>query len=184
MKVKLLTADGGFVHEATIPPFRDAPEVLFWGSRVFKYHSTTNSVFEFREAFVYALLDNAHLTTVDNNLTSVKALQHLLTDLYVGVMGLIPEIGDGDVTMISAEDKDRLQTIVLDAAEGRTVVDLDLPFPKAPSEIHEVSALNPLEKWVVERASAFTENTDPTAQIKCEESVVGSALILTITKPE
>lgn len=35
MTVKLFTRDGGFVHEAAIPPFNPPPEVIGWGSRVF-----------------------------------------------------------------------------------------------------------------------------------------------------
>jgi hypothetical protein len=35
MKIKLFTRDGGFVHEALIPPFKPAPEVITWGARVF-----------------------------------------------------------------------------------------------------------------------------------------------------
>lgn len=35
LKVKLFTRAGGFVHEATIPPFTPAPEILTWGDRAF-----------------------------------------------------------------------------------------------------------------------------------------------------
>jgi hypothetical protein len=37
IRVKLFTADGGFVVEGEIPPFQTEPDVLIWGERVFKF---------------------------------------------------------------------------------------------------------------------------------------------------
>jgi hypothetical protein len=35
IKVKLYTSDGRFVSEALMPPFRELPDVVVWGARVF-----------------------------------------------------------------------------------------------------------------------------------------------------
>ncbi len=35
MTVKLYTREGGFVTEATIPPFLTMPDVVLWGERFF-----------------------------------------------------------------------------------------------------------------------------------------------------
>jgi len=35
VRVHLYTRDGGFVTEATIPPFAPPPEVITWGARLF-----------------------------------------------------------------------------------------------------------------------------------------------------
>jgi len=42
MKIQLLTRDHGFVRDGEIPPFRPAPEVITWGSRVFVHDETAN----------------------------------------------------------------------------------------------------------------------------------------------
>jgi len=36
MKARLLTSDGGFVAAVVLPPFQVAPDVIVWGSRMFK----------------------------------------------------------------------------------------------------------------------------------------------------
>lgn len=59
MQVKLYTAEGGFVHEARIPPFNEAPKVVFWGIRVFAFHAMEkrpDGAVEYREVFAYALV--------------------------------------------------------------------------------------------------------------------------------
>jgi hypothetical protein len=40
LKVKLLTASGEFVFEHDLPPFDKPPEVIIWGSRVFRRKTT------------------------------------------------------------------------------------------------------------------------------------------------
>lgn len=54
-KVRLETADGSFVHEGIIVPFVKRPDVILWGTRVFRH--VTDSIY--REAFFYALVDDA-----------------------------------------------------------------------------------------------------------------------------
>lgn len=47
--VKLFTASGEFVAEVEIPPFDTFPEVLIWGSRVFRLGDDD----VYREAFAF-----------------------------------------------------------------------------------------------------------------------------------
>lgn len=60
-KVKLFTADGGFVADVKIPPFLPGkdPDVIMWGQRFFKRHSEVRSpdgdYLDYRECFVYAV---------------------------------------------------------------------------------------------------------------------------------
>jgi hypothetical protein len=60
VNIKLVTADGGFVGYATIPPFTTRPEVIMWGSRVFKLtgHGGDNGQTYgiYREVFTFALV--------------------------------------------------------------------------------------------------------------------------------
>lgn len=60
MKVKLETSEGNFVHEGVLPPFNPAPEVVFWGIRVFKQHAIEkrpDGYTIYREVFAVALVD-------------------------------------------------------------------------------------------------------------------------------
>lgn len=59
MNVKLLTAAGEFVRDATILPFKTAPDVIIWGSRVFIKNGGASVVGEdviyYHEAFAYTI---------------------------------------------------------------------------------------------------------------------------------
>lgn len=62
IKIRLLTADGALVHDASIPPFRPttqqptgAPDVILWGARVFKISQPQGDRVVYREAVAYAL---------------------------------------------------------------------------------------------------------------------------------
>jgi len=66
MTVLLYTKDGSFVHEQTIPPFQEPPDVIQWGSRFFVCPSTDGEVARqhlpdddamvvYEEAFAYVL---------------------------------------------------------------------------------------------------------------------------------
>lgn len=63
MKIKLLTRDGGFVHQAEIPPFAPPPEVIGWGSRIFVRRDESESDRErvitvvYREGLAYVLTE-------------------------------------------------------------------------------------------------------------------------------
>lgn len=50
-KVKLYTNDDRFVAEVVVLPFKTMPEVLIWGSRVFKLHGVN----AYREVFAYSV---------------------------------------------------------------------------------------------------------------------------------
>lgn len=52
MKVKLFTADGGFVAEVEIAPFQTMPEVLIWGARVFVWHDDPASQIDGKSGYV------------------------------------------------------------------------------------------------------------------------------------
>lgn len=54
-KVTLETADGTFVHEGIIVPFVKRPDVIMWGTRLFRH--LTDSVY--REASYFVLADQA-----------------------------------------------------------------------------------------------------------------------------
>lgn len=54
-KVRLETADGAFVHEGIIIPFVKRPDVILWGTRLFRHVSDSL----YREAFYYVLADDA-----------------------------------------------------------------------------------------------------------------------------
>lgn len=63
MMVRLVTRDGGFVHETEIPPFNIYPDVIFWGTRTFRLNDAgrlepTNrlDVAQYVEAFSYSLV--------------------------------------------------------------------------------------------------------------------------------
>ncbi len=56
MTVKLYTRNGGFVTEATIPPFIEAPDVVLWGNRVFTYYEAVpDGWYRYNEVFCYAI---------------------------------------------------------------------------------------------------------------------------------
>jgi len=62
-----------------------------------------------------------------------KHLRHLLTDLYVAVLGFLPTDDSPEpLRLIPLCDWDTLMTTVLDAAEGRNFVPLTLPWPPTP----------------------------------------------------
>lgn len=60
MKIKLETSEGHLVHKAQVPfPMSDAPEVVYWGIRVFTKHATEkrpNGFTIYREVFALALI--------------------------------------------------------------------------------------------------------------------------------
>lgn len=62
MKVKLFTADGGFVHEQTIPWFKAPPDIVIWGERFFSRADTSEAerdgtiAHRYAEGFTYALV--------------------------------------------------------------------------------------------------------------------------------
>lgn len=66
MKVKLFTRDGGFVHEAEVPPFLTPPDLIIWGERFFVVPDVDGPVGQIaadspedvdvlQEAFAYAI---------------------------------------------------------------------------------------------------------------------------------
>lgn len=62
MKVRLETSGGELVTEREIPPFNTAPDVLLWGSRVFRECTPDGprdpgEAFVYREAFAFAIVD-------------------------------------------------------------------------------------------------------------------------------
>lgn len=54
-KIRLLTRDGGFVHEAEVPRFTPPAEVLVWGARVFVRRENG----EYREGMAFYVLPDA-----------------------------------------------------------------------------------------------------------------------------
>jgi hypothetical protein len=54
--VKAVEAEG-LVHEATIPPFQTPPDVILWGSRVFRFLRLDNGVAVYAEASAFHLAD-------------------------------------------------------------------------------------------------------------------------------
>lgn len=62
MKVCLYTSDGGdLVRAQEIPAFNQAPDVLFWGERTFKYFASHRREVDgqaehnYKEAFCYTI---------------------------------------------------------------------------------------------------------------------------------
>jgi len=55
MKIKLMTEDQQLVYEAVLPAFNKYPDVVLWGSRVFKFHLVGNDLAIYTEAFSYTL---------------------------------------------------------------------------------------------------------------------------------
>jgi hypothetical protein len=51
-EVELFTRDGGFVVAGLLPLFNEPPEVLFWGTRVFRHDRDGRYV----EAWAFTLL--------------------------------------------------------------------------------------------------------------------------------
>lgn len=39
LQVYLYTARGGFVARVELAPFKQLPDIVFWGTRVFKHHN-------------------------------------------------------------------------------------------------------------------------------------------------
>lgn len=52
-KVKLSTDDGRHVHAILMPPFKDLPDVVLWGSRSFLLWDSEGP--EYRECFAYTV---------------------------------------------------------------------------------------------------------------------------------
>lgn len=57
---RLATKDGAHVADVNVPPFKDYPDVLIWGERVFQFHSAATAdgdpcTAEYREAFCFAV---------------------------------------------------------------------------------------------------------------------------------
>lgn len=64
MKIQLTVKTGtdhqitALVHEAEIPPFQVAPEVIIWGNRAFQRTSLGNAeLVIYQECFAYVLID-------------------------------------------------------------------------------------------------------------------------------
>jgi hypothetical protein len=55
-EVRLYTKDGHFVHKGMIPPFNEPPDVIFWGSRHFKFSEESGNAWFYKECFGYALI--------------------------------------------------------------------------------------------------------------------------------
>jgi hypothetical protein len=61
MKVRLEASNSGFAYSTEIPPFDKPPDVLMWGTRVFRYvHERIDTglvrTHVYREAFAYHLV--------------------------------------------------------------------------------------------------------------------------------
>lgn len=66
MIIKLETNDGGLVGRFEIPPFKQAPDTMVWGDRVFifiraegtvtKAEEVADSGYVYREVFAYAIV--------------------------------------------------------------------------------------------------------------------------------
>jgi len=70
-----------------------------------------------------------------------RHLRHLLTDLYVAVLGYLPLEGDEHpIERISADAWDAMMTTVLDAGEGRRFAPLGLPWPPIGGSAEGVAA--------------------------------------------
>lgn len=68
MKITLYTKDGALTHDADIPPFNPAPDVVFWGTRIFQLKEMrANNHPIYFEAFSFALPD---LNTYGDPLTN------------------------------------------------------------------------------------------------------------------
>jgi hypothetical protein len=55
MKIRLVTGTQELVHEDTIPPFNEDPEVILWGLRTFKRHLVDGDTTVYAECFAYHL---------------------------------------------------------------------------------------------------------------------------------
>lgn len=53
MKITLLTATGAFVHSEEILSFKEYPQVIIWGERVF----SKTAPGEYRECFFYVIFN-------------------------------------------------------------------------------------------------------------------------------
>jgi len=63
MFVKLFTRNDGFVVEGVIPPFSQPPDILIWGTRVFKFSAemidpkdNNREFLRYEECFAYYLI--------------------------------------------------------------------------------------------------------------------------------
>ena len=70
-QVELLTTDGRFVTNGTIPPFDVPPDVIIWGDRIFQHKDTyagdedgTYHIDSYRECFAVTLAPNNSATEV------------------------------------------------------------------------------------------------------------------------
>ena len=55
MRVRLTVPSGGLVTEAEVPPFNQPPDVLLWGSRVFRFLRLDDGVAVYVEAFAFTV---------------------------------------------------------------------------------------------------------------------------------
>lgn len=61
MKIKLIVPSGELVHEATILPFNEPPQVITWGVRTFvrcaarEKDNDGDTIYLYEEAFAYAI---------------------------------------------------------------------------------------------------------------------------------
>ena len=55
MKARLIVPGGGLVTDLDLPPFSEPPEVVLWGSRVFRLVNQNAGVVLYVEAFYYAV---------------------------------------------------------------------------------------------------------------------------------
>lgn len=56
LKVTLKTATGHLVHEAELPPFKEYPQVVIWGDRVFQLNPKEVGG-KYYECFFYIVVD-------------------------------------------------------------------------------------------------------------------------------